>query len=326
MLCDIKVGLSCNNACVHCIMEPVKRAQKHSGNGLDADTDTIKGLITRAAERGFTHITLTGGEVTIRSDFPELVQFALAQNLTVVIQTNGRQLARSSRRAFLKQLANAARVQFVVALHGHMDTIHDAVTRRSGSFRQTIKGIESLRNEGFRVCGKIVISRTNLSSILETMRLLKRIGVEECAVAFPHAEDFIPSAFHKVVPTYADVAKVIGGILAVPPATLPASICYETIPYCVIPDVNFWRSSFDLIFLREKLGRSETQIEMSMTGQTIDWNMSRIEIKKKPETCGNCLLDHVCEGPWMEYAAHFGTGEFLPITDHAMVNRFIEVI
>ena len=98
MLCDIKVGLSCNNACVHCIMEPVKKAQQRSGNGLDADTASVKELITSAAERGFSHITLTGGEVTVRPDFPELVLFALAQGLTVVVQTNGRQLARPNRR------------------------------------------------------------------------------------------------------------------------------------------------------------------------------------------------------------------------------------
>lgn len=326
MLCDIKVGLSCNNACVHCIMEPVKKVQQRSGNGLDADTASVQGLITSAAERGFSHITLTGGEVSVRPDFPELVLFALAQGLTVVIQTNGRQLARPSRRAFLRQVANPDRLQFVIALHGPDQAIHDAVTRRPGSFRQTIRGIQSLRRDGFRVCGKLVISRINLVGIVATLRLLKRLDIDECVVAFPHAEDFSSQAFHRVVPRYDAVAAVLQAILAADAATFPLAISYETIPYCVVRDVRFWRSSLDLVFLQERLHGSETLIEMSMTGSTIDWSAARGQIKTKPAACGACLLDPLCEGPWEEYVVHFGDREFQPVTDHALVNQFIEGI
>ena len=326
MLCDIKVGLSCNNACVHCIMEPVKKAQQRSGNGLDADTASVKELITSAAERGFSHITLTGGEVTVRPDFPELVLFALAQGLTVVVQTNGRQLARPNRRDFLRQVTDPARVQFVIALHGPEEAIHDAVTRRPGSFRQTIRGIESLRQDGFRVCGKLVIFRINLSGIVATLRLLKCLDVDEGVVAFPHAEDFPSQIFHQVVPRYDAVAAVIQAILAADAATFPLAISYETIPYCVVRDVRFWRSSLDLVFLQERLRGSETLIEMSMTGDTIDWSAARGQIKTKPAACGHCLLDPLCEGPWLEYVAHFGEGEFQPVTDRALVNQFIEAI
>lgn len=325
MLCDIKVGLSCNNACVHCIMEPVKKAQQRSGNGLDADTASVQGLIASAAERGFSHITLTGGEVTVRPDFPDLVLFALAQGLTVVIQTNGRQLARPSRRAFLRQV-NPDRVQFVIALHGPDEAIHDAVTRRPGSFQQTMRGIESLRQNGFRVCGKLVISRINLDGIVATLRLLKRLDIGECVVAFPHAEDFSSQVFHRVVPRYEAVAAVIQAILTADPAIFPSEISYETIPYCVVRDVRFWRSSLDLVFLRERLRGSETLIEMSMTGDTIDWSAARGQIKTKPTACRACLLDPLCEGPWLEYVAHFGEGEFQSVTDRALVNQFIEAI
>ena len=326
MLCDIKVGLSCNNACVHCIMEPVKKAQKRSNNGLDADTASVKGLIASAAERGFSHITLTGGEVTVRPDFPELVLFALAQDLTVVIQTNGRQLARPSRRTFLRQVTDPDRVQFVIALHGPDEAIHDAVTCRPGSFRQTLRGIESLRRDGFRVCGKLVISRINLDGIVATLRLLKRLDVDEGVVAFPHAEDFSSQVFHRVVPRYEAVAAVMKAILTADPAIFPSEISYETIPYCVVRDVRFWRSSLDLVFLRERLRGSETLIEMSMTGDTIDWSAARGQIKTKPTACRACLLDPLCEGPWLEYVAHFGEGEFQSVTDRALVNQFIEAI
>lgn len=324
MLCDIKVGLSCNNACVHCIMEPVKKAQKRSGNELDADTASLKELIASAAERGFTHITLTGGEVTVRPDFPDLVKFALAQDLNVVIQTNGRQLGRPDRRDFLKQVENPDRIQFVIALHGPDETIHDAVTRRHGSFQQTIRGIESLRNEGFRVCGKLVISRLNLSGVMETLSLLKRLNIDECVVAFPHAEDFSSRIFHQVVPRYDAVAGIINAILAADAVALPLEISYETIPYCVVQDARFWRSSLDLVFLHERLLRSETLIEMSMTGETINWNTARAQIKTKPSDCSGCLLDHLCEGPWTEYVTHYGVGEFRPVTDQTLINSFIK--
>jgi organic radical activating enzyme len=307
-------------------MEPVKKAQQRSGNGLDADTASVQGLIASAAERGFSHITLTGGEVTIRPDFPDLVLFALAQGLTVVIQTNGRQLARPSRRDFLRQVTDPDRVQFVIALHGPDEAIHDTVTRRPGSFQQTMRGIEALRQDGFRVCGKLVISRINLSGIVATLRLLKRLDIDESVVAFPHAEDFSSQVFHQVVPRYDAVAAVIQAILAADAATFPLAMSYETIPYCVVRDIRFWRSSVDLVFLQERLRGSETLIEMSMTGDTIDWSAARGQIKTKPVACGVCLLDPLCEGPWLEYVTHFGEGEFQPVTDHALVNQFIETI
>jgi MoaA/NifB/PqqE/SkfB family radical SAM enzyme len=324
VLCDIKVGLSCNNACIHCIMEPVKKAQKRSGEGLDADTASVKRLIASAAERGFSHITLTGGEVTIRPDFPALVLFALALNLVVVIQTNGRQLARASRRKFLKQVDSPGRVLFVIAIHGPDEAIHDAVTRRPGSFMQTIRGIKSVQNDGFRVCGKLVISRINLSAIVPTLHLLKRLGVDECVIAFPHAEDFSSRIFHQVVPTYSAVAGVIGAVLAEDVINIPGNISYETVPFCVVRDIRFWRSSLDLMFLQDRMRRSETLIEMSMTGDTINWNEMRSQIKTKPSACGSCLLEHLCEGPWKEYVNHISAGEFQPVTDYALVNQFIE--
>ncbi len=326
MLCDIKVGLSCNNACIHCIMEPLKMAQKRSGNGLDTGTAGIKRLIASAAERGFSHITLTGGEVTIRPDFPDLVLYALTLDLVVVIQTNGRQLAKSSRRAFLKQVASPERVRFVIAIHGPDETIHDAVTRRPGSFLQTIRGIESVQNDGFHVCGKLVISRINLAAIVPTLRLLKRLGVEECVVAFPHAEDFSNRVFHQVVPDYAAVAAVIRAILAGDVMSFPVQMFYETVPFCVVRDIRFWRSSLDLMFLQDRMRRSETLIEMAMTGDTIDWNAMRTQIKTKPSACSGCLLEHLCEGPWTEYVTHFGDGDFQPVTDDALVNQFIEAL
>ena len=101
---------------------------------------------------------------------------------------------------------------------------------------------------------------------------------------------------------------------------------YETIPYCVVRDIRFWRSSLDLVFLQERLRGSKTLIEMSMTGDTIDWNAARGQIKTKPAACGACLLDPLCEGPWLEYVAHFGEGEFQPVNDRALVNQFIEAI
>ncbi len=324
VLCDIKVGLSCNNACIHCIMDPVKKAQKRSGKGLDADTDSLKRLIAGAAERGFSHITLTGGEVTIRPDFPDLVLYALALGLIVVIQTNGRQLARASRRAFLRQVDSPERVLFVIAVHGPDEIIHDAVTRRPGSFLQTIRGIEAVHNEGFRVCGKIVLSRINLTAIVPTLNLLKRLGLDECVVAFPHAEDFSNRIFNQVVPPYAMVAAVIHAILAEDVINIPGNISYETVPYCVVPDLRFWRSSFDLMFLQDRMRRSQTSIEMSMTGDTIDWNAMRSQIKTKPSTCRDCLLEHLCEGPWKEYVTVFGDGEFQPVTNYGLVNQFIE--
>ena len=68
-LIDLKVGFSCNNRCIHCVV-----SDKYSEKNLSLEE--IKRLIEYyISQYGSIKLTLTGGEVTIRKDYCQLMQF-----------------------------------------------------------------------------------------------------------------------------------------------------------------------------------------------------------------------------------------------------------
>jgi hypothetical protein len=322
MLTDIKVGLTCNNACRHCIMEPIRRREEASHREIDATFGQVCAAIDAAAARGDEGVTLTGGEVTVRRDLAALVKHAISCGLTVTIQTNGRRLKKVVDTAFLGAAPDRARVSFVVALHGSRAEVHDGVTRRPGSFVETVAGVQHVVSLGFPVWGKVVLSRINIADALSTLRLLASIAVRRVTIAFPHAEDFDDDVFREVVPRYANLASWLFDLARFLPADLALeSVDLETIPYCILPGA-LWRFSMDIEFTLARLRQAGTDIRMAMDDRVINWTAVRPTIKTKTPVCDLCLMDRLCEGPWSEYVAHFGSEEFRAITDQALVEAF----
>jgi hypothetical protein len=50
-----------------------------------------------------------------------------------------------------------------------------------------------------------------------------------------------------------------------------------------------------------------------LDGYTKNWNVERVEIKKKFPVCSLCKYCALCEGPWKEYETLFGSDEFKPV-------------
>ena len=74
-LIDLKVGFSCNNNCIHCVISD-KTKEK------DLSLEQIKELVNGYIEQyGEIQLTLTGGEVTIRKDFIQLWIMLKKRNL-----------------------------------------------------------------------------------------------------------------------------------------------------------------------------------------------------------------------------------------------------
>lgn len=109
--------------------------------------------------------------------------------MAITIQTNGRMLAKA---AFMEELCAIApdNISFVIALHSHEEKTHDEITRRRGSFRETVKGVENLRRTKFATTGKMVLSNKNVEHIARCLEFCGSLGFSEVIVAYPHAEDF----------------------------------------------------------------------------------------------------------------------------------------
>jgi sulfatase maturation enzyme AslB (radical SAM superfamily) len=301
-------------------MAPVQEMMLAEGCNLDESLDAVKGKIRVAAGNGYKQVVLTGGEVTLRDDFVDLVAYAVSLGLRVTVQTNGRRLSRQSVLDRLKNIENT-QVEFVIAYHSDNAVVHDRITRRKGSHAQTMSAIKLLKVLDFEISGKIVLSLANYERLEDTLVSLEELGVHDVIVAFPHAEEFSPERFAQVVPTYTMISESLHEALQ-RARSLKMQVLCETIPFCSMRKED-WHANLDIFHSLQKVERLKPVIAMPGREDLIDWNFMRGKIKSKGHQCTSCLLDRLCEGPWQEYIEHFGFAEFSPIEDTDSIENFI---
>src|SRR5580704_17752196 len=70
----------CNERCVHCYLD-------HEYHG-EMTTVEIKKLVNELAEAGVFFLTMSGGEILLRRDFFEILEYARALLFCVTLKTN----------------------------------------------------------------------------------------------------------------------------------------------------------------------------------------------------------------------------------------------
>lgn len=303
---DIKLGYSCNSACLHCVVDDYRDHLRSRGRPQDLTTEEYRRELEDSRRRGCDECVFTGGEPTVRRDLCELLATARGLGYRVILQTNGRRLSRA---AYAERVVQAAGpgAFYVVALHASTARVHDDITDRRGSFRQTVEGIRNLVCRGAAVCGKVVIQRKNLGLLCDTCRLLSRLGVAHISLTFPHALGAARRYFDQVVPRYAECwREIAAGIDTC--RRLGVSVETEAVPFCFLPGRE--EAANELRQARE------SYVELKQYGAdrgVVNWSRERLRIKAKGPECRHCRFDPVCEGPWREYPERYGWEEFVPV-------------
>ena len=293
----IFVGYACNNNCRFCVA-----ADKR----IYGEKSTLEILkeIREAHDKGIKEIVFSGGECTIRKDILELVRFAKSLNFwSIQIQTNGRKFHSKD---FCKKMLLAGMNEFAPALHGHTAKLHDFLTTKTGSFRQTVLGIYNIRTltKGrIEILTNTVITKFNFKYLPQIARLLLRLGVRHYQFAFVHALGNAKKYFSEIVPQKTQVMPFLkkGLLLGMQKG---AQVMAEAIPLCLLNGFKQYASEFYI-----------PSTEIRERGFIIE-NFEDVRIREgkiKFPQCSTCKYCNVCEGPWKEYPAFFGNAEFQPI-------------
>ncbi len=297
---DLKIGYTCNNDCIHCVIQDSKKKLLSQGEPIDISTNEAISLLTHQVELGLDSVTITGGEATLRKDLPTIVNFCLEHHLAITLQTNGRLLS-SANTDFLFNVPN---ITFVIALHGSCQQIHDAINQRSGSFTPTLNGIRLALKKEKNVIIKTVISKINMSDLPFLINLIKKEGINDINLAFPHAQGAARENFDIVVPKYSELRPYLLKISSFAKQN-QIHLTYETIPLCILPEYPYQMS--ELVYEEKEVKCTQVR------EKTFDWNETRKAIKTKMSFCEQCFFNEYCEGPWSEYVEKFGISEFSPV-------------
>lgn len=134
---ELTVHFRCNLKCEHCMIEGTMDWLKPESQ---EQFDQLVAYNTRT--RRWTGLILTGSEVTLMRNLPDLARAARRGGFQHVrIQTHGMRLADHN---YCEELIDAGIDQFFVSVCAADAATHDAITLVPGSFEKTLRGLNQL--------------------------------------------------------------------------------------------------------------------------------------------------------------------------------------
>ena len=156
----------CNEQCVHCYLD-------HDDHG-EMTTVEIKRLLKEMAEAGVFILTLSGGEIFMRKDFFEILEYARELTFCIKLKTNA-VLIREAQATRLRDLGVES---IQVSIYSGRPEVHDAITKVAGSFRRSVAAIRFLRAQGLKVVIANVLMTENMRDHHGVRVLADELGVK----------------------------------------------------------------------------------------------------------------------------------------------------
>jgi radical SAM protein with 4Fe4S-binding SPASM domain len=155
----------CNEVCVHCYQVQGQKGELSTGEW--------RRTLDQLADAGVLMLTLSGGEVTLRKDFLEILAYARQRGFAVRIFTNGLTMTRE----LASKIAAQHVVDVEISLYSTRADVHDFVTGVPGSFTKTVQGIRYLHELGVAVTIKAVMMSVNEAELPEYPAFAAALGV-----------------------------------------------------------------------------------------------------------------------------------------------------
>lgn len=163
----------CNLRCGHCWVN--LPADDRSARARELTLPEIQRITDQVVEAGCLWMLLTGGEVFIRPDFPEIYRYMKRAGLVLTVYSNGTTV--TERTADLLAELPPRRVE--ISLYGITPGTYEAVTG-APALERCLRGIRLLLDRGVRVKLKSVVTRDNYDEFMAIRRFVRtELGLEE---------------------------------------------------------------------------------------------------------------------------------------------------
>ncbi len=161
----------CNLSCVHCYIN--QPAASRDVKKMELTSAQVKQILDQIVEAGCLFLLLTGGEVLVRPDFPEIYRHAKQRGLIVSIFTNGTMVTPRVANLLAEQRPHSIEI----TLYGATAETYDMVTGVPGSFEHCLHGIRLLLERGLPLSLKSVLVKENLPELDLMRSMANELGV-----------------------------------------------------------------------------------------------------------------------------------------------------
>jgi len=289
----VKLDYRCNNKCVFC---STGKKDGFLGN------DEVNSLIENIDINKFDTVTISGGEVTLRKDFLDIMKRLKEKGLKIRLQTNARTMKDLK---FAEELSEIGVENYLISFHNDDPRIFEEITQVPGSFSETVEGITNLIKCNQNITTNTVVSNINYTNLKDIAKKLCDIGVNTIKFVFVRGFGRAEDDYSNFCPRFTEVSpylnKAIKYILS-----LNRNVMTEGIPFCILPE-NY--NVAGELYIPENIDYKDFQHDQP------DFTEYEHIYHNKGADCHKCNFNSLCKGPWKEYIELYGTGEFIPIVD-----------
>jgi radical SAM protein with 4Fe4S-binding SPASM domain len=310
---------SCNLACEHCLVA--------SGPGGDPglDGERLAELIDEAAALGVERFYFTGGEPFLRPD-----AFDLAERVT---HRHGRELRVLTNGLLFKgavldrlRMQNPSHLRLQVSLDGATAPVNDAV-RGKGTFDRIVAGVRDLVGAGFAPTISTVVTRDNVSQMVNMVRLVKDVGAASWHLIWIHKKGRWAELNGSFVPP----AALVGGLRRAQDEARRLGVSIDNVDafrarvnghpgtrldlsnagvesLCVYSDGRVFPSAATVQYGPLELGRwSGGNLGELLARSPVARRLQALTVAEKP-VCNSCKFRFLCGGGDVEHAFSFSLG------------------
>ena len=155
----------CNLRCRHCF------AQRHAATG-ELPLGIVERVLSEARACGIDHVSFTGGEPTLHSRFPDIIERCAHTACTFSFVSNGSTFP-AIYRLLLAHRALFGGVTF--SLDGAREETHDRL-RGAGSYRQVMRAASICHFTALPFTFNMVVTAENRGEMAELVELTPRLG------------------------------------------------------------------------------------------------------------------------------------------------------
>lgn len=155
----IEVTARCNNNCSHCYINVP--ANDDISAQKELSLESLKPIIDQAVTMGALWCNITGGEPLLRKDFSDIYLFLKKKGLMVSVFTNATLITEEHVRLFKKYPPR----DLEVTVYGITAATYEKVTRKPGSYKAFMRGLELLIVNGVKVRLKAIALRSNYKEL-----------------------------------------------------------------------------------------------------------------------------------------------------------------
>lgn len=289
-------GTLCNYKCIFCYYQNNLHRFK-SINDIKHDILLLK-------RAGATSVDLSGGEVTIRPDFFQLLDFCTEQFGTASIVSNGSKLADYN---FVVKAKEHGLSEVLLSLHGSNKEIYEGITRKLGSFDKIIKAIKNCKQLGLKTRINFTACDENTSENPDELcELIKELNPFQ--LNFILVNPFVDNTEFKIS-NLSNITNYIIHVLARLEKECPnIQLNTRYIPFCYLGDykkygVNYFQHVYDtldwnpLSYIDDltKLKPYTTDNQLKLDAYEICTEQRDREFKYH-EKCFKCAFTNICDG------------------------------